>query len=168
MDLVAGERILWQGRPSWRYQLSFFIVWIPLALLPVIIAGIMTANDLDTGLPYWQWLLISILLVVLVIAYDTLRRYATFYAVTNQRLRVRRGILSRNEQTARFDRVQNVDISQSLLDRVMHVGTVDFDTAGSGEESSNFRFEGISDPQALVHIVAASSPAAGHQPTAGL
>ena len=35
MELVEGERILWQGRPSWRAQISFFIVWIPLALIPV-------------------------------------------------------------------------------------------------------------------------------------
>lgn len=168
MDLVTGEEILWQGRPSWRSQLSFFIVWIPLALVPVIIAGILEANDADTGLPYSQWLLISILLVVLVVAFDVVRRYATFYAVTNQRLRVRRGILARNEQTARFDRVQNVDISQSLMDRVMHVGTVDFDTAGSGEESSNFRFEGIADPQALVHIVACHSHELEQHRTSGL
>jgi uncharacterized membrane protein YdbT with pleckstrin-like domain len=153
MELLQGERILWQGRPSWRSQLSFFVIWIPVALLPVIIAGLVRANDGDTGLPYWQWVLISLLLVVLVVAFDVLRRYATFYQVTNQRLRVRRGILARKEQTARFDRVQNVNISQSVMDRVMHVGAVDFDTAGTAEGSSQFRFEGIADPQRLVRIV---------------
>lgn len=168
MDLVEGERILWQGRPSWRAQLSFFVVWIPIALAPLIISAILAANDMETGLPVWQWVLISILLVVIVVVWDTLRRYATFYAVTNQRLRVRRGILARREQTARFDRVQNVDVSQSLMDRLLDVGTVDFDTAGWGEDSSSFRFEGIADPQALVHIVASNSRPAGAQPTAGL
>jgi uncharacterized membrane protein YdbT with pleckstrin-like domain len=153
MELLQGERILWQGRPSWRSQLSFFVIWIPVALLPVIIAGLVRANDGDTGLPYWQWVLISLLLVVLVVAFDVLRRYATYYQVTNQRLRVRRGILARKEQTARFDRVQNVNISQSVMDRVMDVGAVDFDTAGTAEGSSQFRFEGIADPQRLVRIV---------------
>src|SRR5687767_13065910 len=114
MELVEGETILWQGRPSWRAQISYFIVWIPLALVPVIIAGILTANDQDTGLPYHQWLLISLLLVIVVVAYDVIRRYATLYVVTDERLRVRHGILSRREQTARFERVQNVSVSQSL------------------------------------------------------
>lgn len=153
MELLEGERILWQGRPSWRSQLSFFVVWIPVALIPVIIAGLLRAGDQGTGLPYWQWLLISLLLVVVVVVWDVLRRYATVYAVTTQRLRVRRGILSRDEQTARFDRVQNVSISQSLMDRVMRVGAVDFDTAGTGERMSDFRFAGIADPQRLVRIV---------------
>ncbi|MGD9695011.1 MAG: PH domain-containing protein [Thermoleophilia bacterium] len=154
MELVGGERILWQGRPSWRSQISFFMLWIPIALLPVIIAGVLRANDKGTGLPYWQWLLISLLLVILVVVYDVVRRYATLYVVTNQRLRVRTGILSRDEQTARFDRIQNVNIAQSLADRLLKVGLVDFDTAGSGEDQASFRFRGIADPQRLVRIVA--------------
>jgi uncharacterized membrane protein YdbT with pleckstrin-like domain len=168
MDLVEGERILWQGRPSWRSQISFFVVWIPLALLPAIIAGAVKANDGDTGLPYWQWILISLVLVVLVIAYDVLRRLATFYAVTTQRLRIRRGLLARTEQTARFDRVQNVNITQSLMDRLLHVGAVDFDTAGSGESEADFRFRGISNPQRLVHVVAEHSHPHPDAHTAGL
>lgn len=159
MELVDGERILWQGRPSWRSQISFFVVWIPLALLPVIIAGIVEANDGDTGLAYGWWVLISLVLVVGVIVYDVLRRYATYYVVTDQRLRVRRGILSRSEQTARFERVQNVSVTQSLMDRLLNVGAVEFDTAGTDQSDADFRFSGISDPQQLVRIVAESSHA---------
>jgi uncharacterized membrane protein YdbT with pleckstrin-like domain len=154
VELLPGERVLWQGRPSWRSQLSYFVVWIPLALLPVIVAGVLRASDQGTGLPYWQWLLISLLLVVLVVAFDALRRYATVYTVTDQRLWVRRGILARHEQTAPFDRIQNVSVSQSLIDRLLGVGAVDFDTAAKGEGRRDFRFEGIADPQRLVRIVA--------------
>jgi uncharacterized membrane protein YdbT with pleckstrin-like domain len=168
MELLPGETVLWEGRPSWRAQLSYFVVWIPLALLPAIIAGIVRANDGDTGLPYWQWPLISLLLVVVVIVYNVLRRYATFYQVTNQRLRVRRGVLSRDEQTTRFDRIQNVSISQSLMDRLLRVGAVDFDTAGTGEASSHFRFEGIADPQRLVRIVGEHTLARGEHTATGL
>lgn len=166
MELLEGERILWQGRPSWRAHLSFFVVWIPLALVPVIIAGLLRANDQGTGLPYWQWLLISLVLVVGVAAWDALQRYATFYVVTTQRLRVRRGILSRREQTARFERVQNVNVSQSLIDRLVDVGTVEFDTAGSDVDDSGFHYRGISDPQGLVRIVAENSHRRHDDPTA--
>ena len=167
MELVEGERILWQGRPSWRAQISYFLVWIPLALLPVIIAGILEANDADTGLPYWQWLMISLVLVVVVVAYDVVRRYATLYVVTDQRLRVRQGILSRREQSARFERVQNVSVSQSLLDRLLRVGAVEFDTAGTDQSDADFRYRGIADPQNLVRIVAQNSHAL-RQTTTGL
>jgi uncharacterized membrane protein YdbT with pleckstrin-like domain len=165
MELVDGERILWQGRPSWRAHMSFFVVWIPLALLPAIIAGLLSANDQDTGLPVWQWFLISLLLIVVVVVFDALQRYSTLYVVTDQRLRVRRGILSRHEQSARFERVQNVEVSQSLMDRLMKVGAVEFDTAGSDQGDAGFRYGGIADPQRLVHIVAQHSQATAHPQT---
>lgn len=169
MELVEGEKVLWQGRPCWRSQISFFVVWIPVALLPVIIAGLLRANDLDTWLPYSRWLLISLLLVVGVVLYDYLKRYSTLYMVSDQRLRVRRGILSRKEQSARFERVQNVNIQQSLMDRMLQVGAVEFDTAGTDQGASNFRFSGISDPQELVRIVAEHShPPEGTATTTGL
>lgn len=168
MELVDGEKILWQGRPCWRAHLSYFLIWIPAALLPVIIAGLLTANDQGTGLAYWQWLLISLVLVALVIGYDALQRFATLYVVSDQRLRVRRGLLSRKEQTARFERVQNVSISQSLIDRMLKVGAVEFDTAGSDVSDSDFNFAGISDPQNLVRIVAENSAHHGEPHTAGL
>ncbi len=168
MELVHDEKILWQGHPSWRAQLSFFLVWIPVALLPVIVAGLLRANDLDTGLAYWQWLFISLLLAALVVAYDFLKRYATFYMVSDHRLRVRRGILSRREQTARFERVQNVSISQSLLDRMLRVGAVEFETAGTDSSDSSFRFAGIGNPQQLVRIVAQHSHNVRDDRTEGL
>lgn len=168
MDLLPGEHVLYQGRPSWRAQMSHFALWIPLALLPFIIAAILSANGWGTWLPVWQWFLISAVLVAVVVITDVVRRYATYYVVTDQRLRVRKGLLSRHEQTTRFDRVQNVDVRQSLLDRMLQVGEVDFDTAGAGEEANDFRFIGIADPQRLVRIVAENSDLGGTRSPTGL
>ncbi len=167
MQLLEGERILWQGRPSWRSNLSHFVVWVPIALLPAIIAGALTAKDQDTGLPYSQWIGISIILAILVVAIDVIRRFATYYVVTTERLRVRKGILARREQTARFDRIQNVSITQSLMDRLLNVGAVSFDTAGTDAGSSDFTFAGIPDPHSLARIVAENSLHTG-EPTVGL
>jgi uncharacterized membrane protein YdbT with pleckstrin-like domain len=51
----------------------------------------------------------------------------------------------------RIDRVQNVDTEQTLRERLLRVGTVDFDTAGS--DDSEFRFVGISEPATVVAAV---------------
>jgi uncharacterized membrane protein YdbT with pleckstrin-like domain len=168
MELMEGERVLWEGRPSWRAHISYFVVWIPLALVPAVIAGIVAGNGSGTGLPLWQWALISIALVVLVIAYDAVQRYSTLYMVTDARLRVRHGILSRREQTARFERVQNVSIAQSLMDRLLRVGAVEFDTAGTDQSDSGFRYSGIAEPQRLVSIVARHSQHPADARAAGL
>ncbi len=168
MQLLEGEQVLWQGRPSWRANVSHFVVWVPIALLPAIITAILSANDQDTGLSVSTWIVISIILLIIVVAVDALRRYATYFVVTTERLRVRKGLLARREQTARFDRIQNVSITQSLMDRLFRVGAVSFDTAGTDERSSDFTFRGISEPQTLVRIVAENSLHTGAEPTLGL
>jgi uncharacterized membrane protein YdbT with pleckstrin-like domain len=50
-----------------------------------------------------------------------------------------------------LDRVQNVNTDQSLSQRLLRVGTVDFDTAGT--DDSEFVFRGIANPDAVVAAV---------------
>jgi uncharacterized membrane protein YdbT with pleckstrin-like domain len=76
---------------------------------------------------------------------------STTYLVSNQRLYIRRGLLSKREQQTRIDRVQNVNTEQSLRERMLRVGTVDFDTAGT--DDSEFRFVGIASPGNVVNAV---------------
>jgi uncharacterized membrane protein YdbT with pleckstrin-like domain len=160
MDLVEGENILWEGRPCWRAQMSFFALWIPLALVPAILAIIFGGGA--------TWYLLSLILVAGVILVSSIFRWSTLYVLTDERLRVRRGILSRKEKTARFDRIQNVSVEQTLLDRIFRVGAVNFETAGTDERDSGFNFIGISDPQQLVRIVAQHSAPSSHSTGIGL
>lgn len=64
---------------------------------------------------------------------------------------MRRGILSESVQQTSIDRVQNVSTAQSLLDRLLRVGKVDFDSAGT--DDSDFIFAGVADPDAVVAAV---------------
>ena len=66
-------------------------------------------------------------------------------------------------QETRLDRVQNVNFDQSVFDRMLSVGTVDFDTAGT--DDSEFRFEWVNDPEGVVRAV---NDAIHEQPGAGL
>jgi uncharacterized membrane protein YdbT with pleckstrin-like domain len=66
-------------------------------------------------------------------------------------LYIRRGILSRKEQHTVIERVQNVETRQSLLERLLRVGTVDFDTAAT--DDSVFAFVGVSSPKRVVAAV---------------
>jgi uncharacterized membrane protein YdbT with pleckstrin-like domain len=80
-----------------------------------------------------------------------LKRMATVYTITNQRLRIKRGILAKRVQQTRIDRVQNVNTQQGVLDRMLRVGKVDFDTAGT--DDSDFTFDGVSSPSRVVEAV---------------
>ena len=151
MELLDGETIVYRGKPSWRSRIGWYIVWIGLALVPAALAGLVTAFDRTPWGGYWKWILVSLLLVLLVIAYDALKRHAVRYVVTNRRIQIRSGILSRREHSTHLDRVQNLNTNQSLIERILKVGTLDFDTAGSDVQEAEFRFVGVADPLGIVH-----------------
>jgi uncharacterized membrane protein YdbT with pleckstrin-like domain len=101
-----------------------------------------------------KWGLVGAVVVVglaLVVLIGFIRRIATVYTITSQRLRIKRGILSKKVQQTRIDRVQNVNTDQSVIDRLLRVGTVDFDTAGT--DDSDFTFDGVSSPARVVEAV---------------
>ena len=54
-------------------------------------------------------------------------------------------------QETRLERVQNVNYEQGVLDRILRVGNVDFDTAGT--DDSEFRFEWVNNPEGVVRAV---------------
>ncbi len=87
--------------------------------------------------------------LTLVVGY--VRRLFTTYLITSQRLRISRGVVRRNVQETRLDRVQNVNFSQGVMDRIVGVGNVDFDTAGS--DDSEFVFQWVNRPEDVVHAV---------------
>ena len=87
-----------------------------------------------------------------------IRRFFTQYTVTTKRMTIREGILAKRESTAHVDRIQNITITQSPIDRIMKVGTVDFDTAGE-DGRAQLRFFGVDNPQDLRDRVARANDA---------
>jgi uncharacterized membrane protein YdbT with pleckstrin-like domain len=142
-DLHPGEEIIYEGHPSWRSILAYYIKGLLAAL---VIAAIGYALD-GTGLGVGFFLLI----MALVLIAGFIRRIATVYTITTQRLRIKQGIIARHIQQTDIERVQNVNTHQSVLERMLQVGTVDFDTAGTGD--SDFRFAGVEEPTEVVAAV---------------
>ncbi len=71
--------------------------------------------------------------------------------ITEKRLTIDRGLLSWDLHETRLVRVQNVNSSQTLLERTLGIGTVDFDTAGSAEY--DFAFRSVARPHRIVRTV---------------
>ena len=143
MDLHPGEQVVFEGHPSWRALLSFYLGGVAGAVAIAVVVGLVTSVVLGV--------LAGAVLIAAVLAFGLFKRTATTYLVSTQRLYIRRGLLAKRVQQTRIDRVQNVNTEQSLRDRILRVGTVDFDTAGS--DDSEFRFVGIANPAMVVAAV---------------
>src|SRR6185436_8237565 len=144
MELRSGEHELYEGRPSWRALMSFYVLGIGVAVGVLVILGFL-ADNMATGV------LIAVVIAGLTLVIGYLRRIATKYLITTQRLRISKGIVRKKVQETRLERVQNVNYEQGVIDRLFRVGTVDFDTAGT--DDSEFRFEWVNNPEGVVRAV---------------
>jgi uncharacterized membrane protein YdbT with pleckstrin-like domain len=144
MELRADERELYKGGPSWRALLSFYALGLGIAAGVLVILGLL-ADEWSTAI------VIAAVIAGLTLVIGYLRRISTRYLITTQRLRISRGLLRRKVQETRLERVQNVNYQQGVLERMLGVGTVDFDTAGT--DDSEFRFDWVNGPEDVVRAV---------------
>ena len=150
LKLDAGERVIFEGHPSWRAILAFYLKGLALSAAAGLITALATrifGDDVDSGLVF----LVVLLALGLTVLIGFIKRVTTTYAITDRRLHIKRGIISREIQQTRLERVQNVNYNQTLVQRMLQVGDVDFDTAGSGDYS--FSFDGVGDPEEVVRKV---------------
>src|SRR4051794_3607121 len=98
MDLHPSEHILFSGHPSWRSALSFHLKGLLLAAAAGVIVGLVSETVTGIG--------VFVVLLALAILVGVIRRWATHYVVTNERLHIRRGILAKATQETRLARVQ--------------------------------------------------------------
>jgi uncharacterized membrane protein YdbT with pleckstrin-like domain len=140
---AAGETIIYSGHPSWRSMLDFHLGGLGLA----VVAGVIGKFAAGWGVAIAAFA--AILLISLLIGF--VRRAATEYTISDRRLYIRHGIFSRRAQHTTVDRIQNVEAIQSLFERLLGIGTVDFDTAAT--DDSAFAFVGVAAPRRVVAAV---------------
>jgi uncharacterized membrane protein YdbT with pleckstrin-like domain len=148
--LHPGEKIIFEGHPSWRAILGFYLK----GLLFAAIAGALFAlgtriadDEVNSGLVF----LVVLVIIALTVLIGFIKRVATTYTITDRRLNIKRGIVSREIQETRLERVQNVNYRQTAFQRVMQIGDVDFDTAAG--DDYNFTFAGVAEPGDVVQQV---------------
>jgi uncharacterized membrane protein YdbT with pleckstrin-like domain len=146
MEMMGNESMIWEGHPTWRAMLSFHIKWFLVTL--VLFGVLLLVRKGGVGIDYFLIGVILVAGIVLTIAIGWIERFFTQYTITTKRLNIRRGILSKTESSTNVDRIQNITVKQSPVDRIMKVGTIDFDTA-SDDASDRFSFNGVNSPQDL-------------------
>jgi uncharacterized membrane protein YdbT with pleckstrin-like domain len=143
MDLHPGEDVVFEGHPSWRSTLLFYFWGAVIVAVVAVVVALVASTAVAV--------VVAVAGIALVIGIGLLRRMAISYVITSERLHIRRGVLAKRTQETRIQRVQNVNTQQTLTQRILHIGTVDFDTAGT--DDSEFRFIGVADPGGVVSAV---------------
>ncbi len=94
---------------------------------------------------------IAIVVITVILAWVSWRY--RFYELSDDEIRIGSGWLVRSRRSARFDRVQAVDVNQPLLARLVGLGEVKVETAGGGDSDLTIRYLGLDDCRALHSAV---------------
>ena len=131
-------------------MLAFYVRGLLMAIIAGVIAGVVTR--ISGGGVQAGWVGAAVLVVfIVVLVWGLIRRISTTYTISNRRLTIHSGLISREMHETRLERVQNVNSRQHLLERILGVGTVDFDTAGGA--AYDFKFRGVDDPGGICRTV---------------
>ncbi|MFB6137475.1 MAG: PH domain-containing protein, partial [Halobacteriaceae archaeon] len=88
-----------------------------------------------------------------VVAYEVAYYRRFDYDVTGDALEIRSGVFARREREIPLRRVQNVDVTRSLLARLAGVAVVAVETAGGGETEATLRFVGRAEARRLREVL---------------
>ena len=149
-EILEGENLIWQGRPTWKWSVSFMVKWGLVGLIPLIV-GVVVNRVADVSIALFFAATVIFIAAVVVLAW--IKRLDSHYTVTSRRVIVRRGIANRNERSASIDRIQNVNTKQGFYGRILNFGDIEFDTAGSDVGDSDLALRGINDPHQMRDLL---------------
>ena len=157
-----GERIIFKTKPRFLVHttgvfLKVIIILLILYFFRLILEWVNNfRNSLDAfiQLPLVEWtsyaLFIMIIIFILWLTYDILRWRQKKYTLTSQRIIVQSGIIRRRKSFIHYDKIQDVVVSQSLVDRLLSAG--DMEVFG-GHEGTTLILEDIPNPLEVENVI---------------
>jgi uncharacterized membrane protein YdbT with pleckstrin-like domain len=130
--LQPGEKVLYSTNAHWIFYLPAIAAWIVALLLFVLSRQTVTES--------LMLLCLSAAAVVAVVAlYSTVKgwfhRWTTETDVTNLRVVHKTGFIKRRTFEMSLDKVESVDVDQSILGRMLNYGNVTVRGVGEGAET---------------------------------
>ena len=116
--LITGEKVLHSGRVSWWSVWHLLLAGV--LLLPFVVGLVFLA---------WAWIRVT----------------STELAITNKRVIAKFGFISRNTMEIAVQKVESIQVQQSLMGRMLDFGTLII----SGTGTSHAPIPSISDPMAF-------------------
>jgi uncharacterized membrane protein YdbT with pleckstrin-like domain len=126
--LVPGEEIIMHRHPHWKMMV------VPVVVL-LIVVGLVSFLAAFIGAQSWgPWarivlLVIALALVIRFTLVPLIRWRTTHFVITNRRVLVREGLVTRRGMDIPMRRITGVQFRQSLFERLFGVGTLVMESA---------------------------------------
>jgi len=143
--LQPGEKIVFSSTLSWAVYIPSILLWL-VALLLALAGGALQPSNA------WLWsALVAAFLAAASSVKAWFRRWTTEIDVTDRRIVYKRGFIRRHTVEINMDKVESVDVDQSLFGRLFDYGDVLIRGTGAGIEP----LRGIDSPLKFRNAVTA-------------
>ena len=131
--LSEGEHVVLRLHPHWKTVLRPVLI-LALIIAAALVALILLPSSADKPLVKLAIAVVAVLAAIIWCAVPLLRWRATSYELTNRRLRLRAGILTRSGRDFPLARISDVSFSHGILDRILGCGRLVVESAGEHGE----------------------------------
>ena len=130
--LQPGEKVLYSTNAHWIFYLPAMAAWIVAAILLVLSRS--TTTESIVLLCLAASAIVAIVALVLMLK-AWFHRWTTETDVTNLRVVHKTGFIKRRTFEMSLDKVESVDVNQSILGRMLNYGNVTVRGVGEGAET---------------------------------
>ena len=152
------ETMSYVARPAWMNQ--WWQIGLAVLLPFVFVLAYLKGHQYFSSENLRVVLVVIVAVFVYLLAVVIYRRYSWAYTINGEVIESREGLIARKVSSIRVRDLRNINVKQSLWQRLLGVGDVEFSSAGgSGIEVS---FRGVSDPlqvKSLAQRMQGNSPA---------
>ncbi|SRR5713226_4706342 len=126
-NLIPGETVVYKTRLHWIVLLRPILLGLLFGLpgLGILVRSVAISGD-KSGMPSWMFASAFVLLALsaMCVGVGWVRRSATEMAVTDKRLIIKVGVVSRKTFELLLSKVESIGVNESLWGRMMGYGTV--------------------------------------------
>jgi membrane protein YdbS with pleckstrin-like domain len=156
---VTAEETLWRGSPSARVLVGKIILIILTAILIPVAASFIASqtNDLEMSgrITKIAWLITAIAVFYQLVMFliVMVRLQSTIYTITNQRVMIERGMLSKSLNEIDLRYIDDTQFFQSFTDRLLGIGNVTL--ISSDKAFPTTMLHGIAKPRDIREMIRA-------------
>ena len=120
-------------RPAWRSQfglLTIAIILLVLTFLPLL-GSLRSTNGVNSSWTIGSMILaLPFIVVCLIMIY---RHYSSRFSIADGNIESRHGLVARKVSSVRVEDVRSLNVKQSIFQRILSIGDVEFSSAASAE-----------------------------------
>jgi uncharacterized membrane protein len=156
---VTAEETLWRGSPSARVLIGKIVLIVLTAILIPVAASFIASqtNDLEMSgrITKFGWLITAIALFYQIVMFliVMVRLQSTIYTITNQRVMIERGMLSKSLNEIDLRYIDDTQFFQSFADRLLGIGNVTL--ISSDKAFPTTMLHGIAKPREIREMIRA-------------